>query len=61
MTYQGRMCQIKDTDLYRDDVHRYRRNGWTSANTAQTQATRLNHLFHTEDFGIRQIQGPEHG
>lgn len=61
VTYQGRVCLIKDTDMLRDDTHRYRRNGWTSANTAQTQATKLNQLFQTTDFGILQIQGDLRG
>ena len=57
MTYQGRVCQIKDTDQYRDDTQRYRRNGWTSETTARTQAAKLNQIFHTEEFGVRQVQG----
>ena len=57
MTYQGRLCQIKDTDDYADDCHRYRRNGWTSERVARTQAVKLNALFRTEDFSVQQIQG----
>ena len=61
MTYQGQVCQIKDTDQYRDEHHRYRRNGWTSETTARTQAAKLNQIFHTEEFGVRQVQGAEDG
>lgn len=61
VTYQGRVCLIKDTDLYQDSTHRYRRNGWSSPVTAQTQATKLNQLFQTTDFGILQIQGNDRG
>ena len=57
MTYQGQVCQIKDTDQYRDEHHRYRRNGWTSETTARTQAAKLNQIFHTEEFGVLQVQG----
>jgi len=61
VTYQNRVCLIKDTDLYQDDVHRYRRNGWTSQVTAESQARKLNQLFQTTDFDILQIQGDLHG
>lgn len=61
MTYRGQVCQIKDTDQYRDEHHRYRRNGWTSETTARTQAEKLNQIFHTEDFAVRQVQGMDHG
>lgn len=61
VTYQGRLCQIKDTNELQDNVHRYRRNGWSSAVTAQTRATKLNTLFRTTDFSILQIQGPDRG
>lgn len=61
MTYQGRLCQIKDTDNYQDDVHRYRRNGWTSRRVAETQAAKLNQQFRTRDFGIMQVQGNDRG
>jgi len=61
MTYQGVLCQIKDTTDYVDNVHRYRRNGWTSAVVARTQAAKMNAIFHTTDFDIRQIQGTDHG
>lgn len=61
MTYQGRVCQIKDTNDYEDDVHRYRRNGWTSRTVAAGAANKMNQLFHTEDFGIRQVQGADRG
>ena len=57
MTYQGQVCQIKDTDLYRDENQRYRRNGWTSETTARTQAAKLNAQFKCEDFSVLQIQG----
>lgn len=60
MTYQGQVCQIKDTDAYSED-HRYRRNGWTSETTARTQAAKLNAQFRSQDFGVRQIQGMEYG
>lgn len=61
MTYQGRLCQIKDTHDHEDNVHRYRRNGWTSQRVAETQAAKMNTLFHTDLFGIQQIQGTDHG
>lgn len=61
MTYQGRVCQIKDTDQLRDEHHRYRRNGWTSETTARTQAAKLNRVFRCEDFGVLQVQGATHG
>ena len=61
MTYQGHMCQIKNTDNYQDDHHRYRRNGWTSETTARTQAAKLNQLFQTQDFAVRRIPGADDG
>ncbi len=61
MTYQGRMCQIKNTDNYQDNHNRYRRNGWTSETTARTQAEKLNQLFHSQDFSVRCIPGADHG
>jgi len=61
MTYQGALCQIKDTHDYSDDVHRYRRNGWTSETVARSTARKMNELFHSEHFGVRQIQGVNHG
>ena len=61
MTYQGQLCQIKDTDLYQDHVHRYRRNGWTSRVVAQGAANKMNQLFHTEDFAVMQISGADRG
>ena len=61
MTYQGRLCQIKDTSNYEDDVHRYRRNGWTSRVTAESAARKMNQLFRTQDFAILQIQGADRG
>ena len=61
MTYQDRLCVIKDTDDHRDGVQRYRRNGWSSRRVAETQAAKLNQQFHCDDFGFRQIQGTDHG
>lgn len=61
MTYQGQLCQIKDTHDYQDDVHRYRRNGWTGETVARSTARRMNELFHTTDFDVRQIQGADLG
>jgi len=53
--------QIKDTHDYADDVHRYRRNGWTGETVARSTARRMNELFHTTDFDVRQIQGADLG
>jgi len=61
MTYRGAVCMIKDTHNYADDRHRYRRNGWTGETVARSTARRMNELFHTEDFGVRQIAGGDHG
>ena len=61
MTYRGAICQIKNTDDYQDDHHRYRRNGWTSETTARTQAARLNQLFRCQEFGVLQVQGADDG
>lgn len=61
MTYQTQLVQIKDTDNYQDNVHRYRRNGWTSRTVAESTARKMNQMFHTEDFGVRQIAGGDHG
>jgi hypothetical protein len=61
MTYQGRLCQIKDTHDHEDNVHRYRRNGWTSQRVAETQAAKMNQMFHTQDFDTQQIQGAQNG
>lgn len=61
MTYCDRLVQIKDTDNYQDDVHRYRRNGWTSRTVAESTARKMNAMFHCGDFGIRQIQGADLG
>jgi hypothetical protein len=61
MTYQGQVCQIKDTNNYEDDVHRYRRNGWSTRTVAESTARKMNQLFHCEDFGVRQIAGTDHG
>lgn len=61
MTYRGEICQIKDTDNYRDEHHRYRRNGWTSETTARTQAAKLNQQFRSAEFGVLQVQGANHG
>lgn len=63
MTHCGVICQIKNSDDYQDDNHRYRRNGWTSETTARTQAAKLNAQFRTQDFGVLQVQisGEPHG
>ena len=61
MTYRGQVCQIKDTDQYRDHTQRYRRNGWTSETTAQTQAAKLNSVFKCNDFSVLQVQGKHNG
>ena len=61
MTYQGQVCQIKDTNNYEDDVHRYRRNGWSTRTVAESTAQKMNQLFHCQDFGVRQITGTDHG
>ena len=61
MTYQGALCQIKDTHDHEQDVHRYRRNGWTGETVARSTARQMNELFHTTDFGVRQIQGADLG
>ena len=61
MTYQGQVCQIKDTTDHVDDVHRYRRNGWSTRTVAESTARKMNQLFHCEDFGVRQIAGTDHG
>lgn len=61
MTYQGSLCQIKVSDNYVDNVHSYRRNGWTSRTVAESTARKMNELFHTLDFGVREIPGSDHG
>lgn len=61
MTYQGGLCLIKDTHDYADNVHRYRRNGWTSETVARSTARRMNNMFHTQEFDVRQIQGGDNG
>jgi len=61
MTYQGSICQIKVSDNYQDDVHSYRRNGWSSRTVAESTARKMNQLFHCEDFAVQQITGAEHG
>jgi len=61
MTYQGSICQIKVSDNYQDDVHSYRRNGWTSRTVAESTARKMNQLFHCEDFGVQQITGADRG
>lgn len=61
MTYQGSLCQIKVSDNYQDNVHSYRRNGWTSETVARSTARRMNELFHTEEFGVQQIAGATDG
>jgi len=61
MTYQGNICQVKVTHNYQDNVHSYRRNGWTSRTVAESTARKMNELFHCKDFAVREIPGSDHG
>ena len=61
MTYRGAVCMIKDTHNLEDNVHRYRRNGWTGRTVAESTARKMNLMFHCDDFGVRQITGAVDG
>lgn len=54
LTYSGDICQVINSFDHTDRTE-YTRNGWTTQNTAQGKADRLNHQMKTDQFGIVQV------
>lgn len=54
LTYSGEICQVINSFDHSDRTE-YTRNGWTTQNTAQGKADRLNHQMKTDQFGIMQV------
>jgi len=55
LTYDGKICQLRQDQTMVNHGHKYERNLWTDEAQAQSTAKKYNDFFKTTLFGYKKI------